>query len=273
MRKHIETILQTVYSPQEAKEMAFWIMEETLGISRSQALFRHDIPTIPNLDVILQRLLQKEPIQYIFGHTQWRGLTLHVTPDTLIPRPETSELVDLILQEHPHNDGTQPCLRVLDIGTGSGCIAIAIKKERPEWEVTALDISEKALCVARQNAHDCHTDIRFVQADILQPKTLTDTPDWDIIVSNPPYIQESEKVSMESNVLDYEPTSALFVSNDDPLLFYRKISEYKKARFLYFEINEQMGDKIHFLLESLSYRNITILRDIYGKERFARAEL
>lgn len=269
MRKYIESILQTAYSQQEAREMAFWIIEETLGISRSQALLASDLPSIPNLDDILNRLLHKEPIQYIFGHTLWRGLDLRVTPDTLIPRPETAELVQKILDDHPQSTS----LRVLDIGTGSGCIAIALKAERPLWDVTAIDISDKALEIARHNATTCHTDIRFLQTDILCPNALADEPQFDCIVSNPPYIKDEEKVSMESNVLDYEPHSALFVSNDDPLLFYRRIAELKKAPQLYFEINEQLGNEISSLLKSLSYHNITILQDIFGKDRFAKAEL
>ena len=264
---YILSRLSGCYSPEEARELAFWVLEETTGLSRAAISARKDTQNISNIEIILKRLQKKEPIQYIFGHTLWYGLDLLVSPDTLIPRPETAELVDLVLRTMPKD---QP-LSVLDIGTGTGAIALALKSRRPDWQVTGLDISSSALAVARQNTARNNLDVQFRQADILAPDCRLAA--YDIVVSNPPYICESEKESMESNVLDYEPASALFVPDTDSLLFYRRIAALKKGRFLFFEINSRFGAEVAQLLRDFGYTDVNIYQDMYGKERMVSGRI
>ncbi len=264
---YIQAQLAPFYSPEEAKELAFWVLEETTGLSRAAISARKDTQNISNIEIILKRLQKKEPIQYIFGHTLWFGLDLLVNSSTLIPRPETAELVEWILAEH--TDG-QP-LSVLDIGTGSGCIAIALKKRRPMWSVTGLDISPQALQVAQRNAQRNGVEVDWVKTDIFSDFIGT----FDIIVSNPPYITETEKYSMESTVLDYEPHSALFVPDDDPLRFYRRIcsmtksfmGDKKSGLMLYFEVNGRFAQQVARLMRHNGYDNVQIKKDIYEKQR------
>ena len=305
--QHIISDLSPVYSQDEARELAYWILEESVGITRTQLLMGCKVTKkIPNYKVILQRILKKEPIQYIFGHTEWFGLDLRVTPATLIPRPETAELVTYISHHLPqcllrafpegrpkvarrqtegeptldrHSTDTQPTLirqskplsrvRVLDIGTGSGCIAIALKKQHPEWSVSAMDISQEALTVAQENAQRNHVQIDFLHGDIF----TDEIKDFDIIVSNPPYVLESEKSAMDNNVLDYEPHTALFVPDNDPLRYYRRIASLKKAPYLFFEINQQKGASLCSLLQELGYTDIHLQKDTYGNDRILSARI
>lgn len=265
MVDYIVTELDGIYSPSEARELAFWILEETTGLSRAAILACKGTQNILNIKNILARLRKKEPIQYIFGHTEWFGLDLKVTPDTLIPRPETAELVELVLRELPHD---KP-LRILDIGTGSGCIAIALKKRSPKWQVTALDVSTKALEIAQENAKRNGVEITFRQADILSDEI----GHFDAIVSNPPYVTESEKVSMESNVLDYEPASALFVPDEDPLRFYRRIVSLHAAPEIFFEINSRFADETIQLLQEYNYTETHLYHDIYEHPRMVSGRI
>ena len=252
--------LETVYPKDEAQALAWWIIEESTGLSRSQLLCDcKGTKNISNLQEIIARLLHFEPIQYIFGHTLWCGLDLKVTPATLIPRPETAELVDRIT----NNQLPITNCRVLDIGTGSGCIAIALKKAHPEWQVTGIDISPEAIEVARENARRNKVEIDFQVADIFSDGIGT----FDIVVSNPPYICEHEKDSMRPNVLEYEPATALFVPDNDPLRFYRRIAELKLGKFLFFEINEAYPQELSDMLAELGYTDIQLTNDIYGKPR------
>lgn len=238
------------------------------------------------MQIFVDRLLHFEPIQYIFGHTLWCGLDLKLTPATLIPRPETAELVETIdNQSYLIN---RPIVNLLDIGTGSGCIAIALKKRHPEWQVTGIDVSAEAIEVAKENARRNGVEVDFRVADIFD-STVHSTPYalFDIVVSNPPYITESEKTSMKPNVLNYEPHSALFVPDADPLRFYRRIAElfaptpcsvhstpytlHPTPLHLFFEINEAYPAEVTALLRELGYTDIQTTNDIYGKPRIIQA--
>ena len=248
------------------------------------------------MEIILQRLLKKEPIQYIFEHTLWNGLDLKVTPATLIPRPETAELVSFLSADssegHPKVARRSPegrakvtrmslaglsqvsrrsvktyQRRILDVGTGSGCIAIALQQQHPDWEVWAMDISDEALAVARENALRNHADVHFFQGDIF----TDEIGHFDILVSNPPYVRDCEKIAMDTNVLAYEPASALFVPDTDPLCYYRRMAQLRCATCLYFEINEALGADMVAMLEQEGYSDIVLQQDSYGKDRFIRA--
>ena len=255
--------LQSIYPADEAEALAWWVAEETTGLSRAQILTGCKITkNFAYVQEIVDRLLHFEPIQYIFGHTLWCGLDIKVTPATLIPRPETADLVNKVESFKWKDEGA----KVLDIGTGSGCIAIALKKQHPEWQVTGIDISAEAIEVAKENAIRNNVDVEFKVADIFDFNGT-----FDIVVSNPPYIRESEKVSMRPNVLNYEPASALFVPDDDPLLFYRRIAQQHLGKELFFEINEAFPAELSAMLDELGYTDIQIFHDIYGKPRIIEA--
>ena len=198
----------------------------------------------------------------------WNGLDLKLTPATLIPRPETAELVEKIANTRQ----TIANCRVLDIGTGSGCIAIALKKRHPEWQVTGIDISAEAISVAQENATRNKVQVDFRQCDIFSDEN-GGIVTFDLVVSNPPYICESEKASMRPNVLNYEPASALFVPDDDPLLFYRRIASLRLGKHLFFEINEAYSSELYVLLTDLGYTDIQITNDIYGKPRIIEGRM
>ena len=271
MKQQIDYIISQLrgyYPDEELRELAYWIVEETTGLTRAEILIGcKDTKNIPNIEIILQKLRAHEPIQYIFGHTEWKGLDLRVTPATLIPRPETAELVDWVLSKCDKNTS----LRVLDIGTGSGCIAIALKKSAPLWEVTGVDISSEALKVACENAERNQVEVNWLQADVLSPLYNDRWPMADIIVSNPPYICDSEKEDMDARVLEYEPHTALFVPDHDPLLFYRRIASLPLASspmtYLFFEINEAYGHEVCAMMREMGYTNVQLKNDMYGKPR------
>ena len=290
--------LQAAYPRDEAEALAWWIAEETTGLSRSQILtgckitknfaYTQEISAAnanlqekmpKNWQEIINRLLHFEPIQYIFGHTLWCGLDLKVTPATLIPRPETAELVETI-SNFKFQISNIP-VRVLDVGTGSGCIAIALKKMHPEWKVTGIDISAEAIEVAKENAQRNGVEVSFLQMDILSDKNGVIEPfsgieneviePFDIIVSNPPYICEKEKKDMRRNVLDFEPASALFVPDEDPLIFYRRIAELHWGKYVFFEINEAYPAELSAVLSTCGYSDIRTTNDSYGKPRIIQA--
>lgn len=268
--------LQAAYPKDEAEALAWWLAEETTGLSRTQLQIGcKDTTNFSNLQVFVDRLLHFEPIQYIFGHTLWYGLDLKVTPATLIPRPETAELVEVIgerLKVKASLATNHSPFAVLDIGTGSGCIAIALKKKHRDWDVTGIDISAEAIEVAKENAKRNGVEVDFLVADIFNLPSPISNLQYDIIVSNPPYIRESEKVSMRPNVLEYEPETALFVPDDDPLRFYRCIASLH-GTYLFFEINEAFSAEMEALLQEEGYDDIIITQDIYGKPRIIEGRM
>ncbi|WP_182416691.1 peptide chain release factor N(5)-glutamine methyltransferase [Bacteroides eggerthii] len=271
---HIRRALQESYSVQEAANLSRIVCCEMLGQTTIDYYLGKDIilssKEMQKLNGILARLLNFEPIQYIQGTARFLERSYHVAPGVLIPRPETEELVEVMLREIPSD------ARILDIGTGSGCIAISLSKTFPNAKVTAWDVSEDALCIARRNNDDLQASVCFVKQDVLAWRG-DGGQCYDVIVSNPPYITESEKQEMERNVLDWEPFSALFVPNNDPLLFYRRIGELGRMMLvdggrLYFEINRAYGEATAMMLCGQGYTGIRILKDISGNDRFVIAE-
>ena len=269
--------LVPVYGEGEAQAIARLIYEVRYGLTLSDLLMGRD-SSVPEdeLEQIAIRLEQQEPVQYILGQTEFCGRTFVVNKHVLIPRPETAELCQWIVL----GNGLQGCKKILDIGTGSGCIAITLAAEMPEAEVTAWDISEKALKVVEENAKRTNVHVKFEQVDILHlPSSILHlTSAFDLIVSNPPYICNKERETMEANVLEHEPHTALFVPNDDPLLFYRAIAQYgqtalKEGGWLYFEINPLYAEDLRAILSKMSYYDIEIKEDQYGKQRMIRAKL
>lgn len=257
----------------EADWMMRIIMEYLKGWKQADLLIRADEEVSDFIagkaDTIITRLLGNEPLQYILGETYWHGMTLKVTPDVLIPRPETSELVDLITSEN-----TAPDLRVLDVCTGSGCIAVALANTLPFAKVTGTDISEAALDVARENACLRKLKVGFIHSDALG-RFPFDDGSMDIVVSNPPYITESEKKEMEPNVLDHEPDIALFVPDSDPLRFYTAISREglrvtPPGGRIYFEINPLFALQVSRMMTDTGWDDVQILPDMHGKQRFAK---
>ena len=266
--------LRDLYPEEEARSMAWWIAEESTGLSRAEILTGcKGTKNIPNLQEIMTRLRNFEPIQYIFGHTLWYGLDLKVSKATLIPRPETAELVEQISIFNSQFSIFKSPIRVLDIGTGSGCIAIGIKKNHPQWQVTGIDISEEAIAIAKENAARNGVEVEFRVMDIFSDEiehfcnSEEGGSAFDIVVSNPPYICESEKKGMRKNVLDYEPESALFVPDNDALRFYRRICELRLGELLCFEINEAYGAEMREMMEKEGYQDIILRKDMYGKDR------
>ena len=263
--QHIADALQPTYTPEQARELAYYLVEETTGLTKGDLLLRPTAMEIQGLDDLISRLNEHEPVEYIFGHCDWMGLSLRVTRDTLIPRPETAELVEWMLHDEPATP-----LHILDIGTGTGCIALALQQRRPAWHISGCDVSEKALAVARQNAERNGLPVTFFAHDILRHSV---TKQYDIVVSNPPYVCESEKTDMEDNVLCYEPHTALFVPDTDPLCYYRAIARQKAAPTLYFEINERQGEALLALFHDEGYDDVQLKKDCYGKDRMLRARL
>lgn len=270
LREH----LSKSYEPQEANGLARIIFCDIIGQSNVDYYLCKDIDLSGNeeekVKSILQRLEKYEPIQYIEGKKYFSGREFFVRQGVLIPRPETEELVELAAQ------ACKPNAKILDIGTGSGCIAISLSKKLPEAEVHAWDISEVALEVAKQNNEQLSASVHFEQHDILTFQA-TGEEAFDLIISNPPYIAESEKAEMEPNVLAWEPSIALFVPDNDPLLFYRRIGELALRMLtpngkLFFEINRAYGDATKQLLCNQGYKNIHIQKDLSGNDRFVYAE-
>lgn len=268
--------LESHYSAGEARAMTRIIFERLKGFSQTDMLLKADEEVSDyiagKVDTVVKRLLDNEPIQYIFGIADFYGLEFKVTPDVLIPRPETAELVDMIVKDA---DGRSD-LAVLDLCTGSGCIACALARNLPFADVSAVDISKKALEIAESNAKSLKVRVNFSNADVLSLNPYPDS--YNIIVSNPPYITDSEKAEMEQNVLAHEPALALFVPDSDPLRFYCPIAQFaseslKKGGALYLEINPLFADAVKNELKAAGFDEIDIVRDSAARNRFVRARL
>ncbi len=264
--------LAGVADPQEVQAMIRVVCEDIFNYDQVDVALRQEseLPEFAPEKVadIIARLNRHEPLQYIVGSARFHGHKFKVNPAVLIPRPETEQLVDLIVDENPASD-----LRVLDMGTGSGCIAISLARALKFAQVEALDVSRDALNVARENAAALKAKVRFFESDMLSPQPASR---YDIIVSNPPYVCWSERDAMDRNVKDYEPAQALFVPDNDPLLFYKAIAPYAAQSLepggkLYLEINQRFGADVKCLLEQNGLDEVRIIEDSYGNVRFAAA--
>ena len=270
--RQISEELTDSYSAGEISALTRIIATELLGVSQMAFYLKDDITLTAEqqalLDSAIERLKKQEPIQYILGYSDFCGLRFKVNPATLIPRPETSELVEWVASEATGSES------ILDIGTGSGCIAVSLSHKLPQSKITAWDISHEALAVAAENSKASSCDVTFEQVDILAYHPTDEL--FDIIVSNPPYIKENEKETMHANVLDWEPHTALFVPDSDPLLFYRTIAEkgltiLKSGGKLYFEINRAHGKETMEMLAALGYTSIELRKDFAENDRMIRA--
>ena len=272
--RHIISRLAARYDEREARALARLLLEERCSLSMAAIAMDADEALTDNQKALLQadvlRLEQGEPLQYIIGKQAFAGCTFHVGPAVLIPRPETEQLVGIISSDLRWR---RPGIRMLDIGTGSGCIAVSLARKFPQAHVSAWDVSPEALQVARANAALNQAAVDFSHQDALRPPADSDL--WDLIVSNPPYVCLSERCSMEPHVADHEPPLALFVPDDDPLLFYRAIASYaaralRPAGMLYFEINPLFAADMQALLSADSFQDIELMDDLYGKQRFIK---
>jgi release factor glutamine methyltransferase len=277
LKTYFFTELQTIQEEAEIESFFFILTEFLHNLKRMDVSLHPDFEItesyVKKWQTIISELKTEKPIQYITGEAWFYGLRFEVNENTLIPRPETEELVEWIVKGLKEKGKEQ---RVLDIGTGSGCIPIALKKEIPNAAVFAIDISEKALEMARKNALDNQVEVNFIQQDILQSSTLQLSKSsnllFDVIVSNPPYVRNLEKQEIKRNVLDYEPHLALFVDDLDALLFYRKIAQLAWKSLapngkLFFEINQYLGKETVELLEQLGFKNIELRKDFMGNDR------
>ena len=266
--------LQIIYSIRESGQLASWVMEKITGLQRVDRLLQKNQPLSSDQEeyweLIRARLLQHEPIQYVLNEAPFMGLLLEVNRNTLIPRPETEELVSWVLDDHPEKN-----IRVLDAGTGSGCIAMALKQHQPSWELTAGDSSPEALQVAAKNAARYQLHINFAEMDMLNPQDLGWGGKYQVIVSNPPYIPSKDEASIATHVKAFEPTEALFVPNENPLLFYKALVaaaplHLEKGGWLYVEINDGLGEATLQLFQNSEWQ-AELRKDLQGNNRMIRA--
>jgi release factor glutamine methyltransferase len=270
--------LSDIYGTEETYAIFLIVIKEILGYSRADFLLKKEknltVKQLDKLQGIETELKTGKPVQYVIGETEFYGLRFKVSPAVLIPRPETEELVEWVIDNGALADAAGSSLRILDIGTGSGCIAVSVKKKLLSAEVFALDVSENALAVATANAYANQVTINFINADIRSFSTLQK---FDIIVSNPPYITIREKEDMHLNVLDHEPHLALFVANERPLEFYESIADFawlslSDFGLLFFEISEHLGKETVEMLMAKSFVNIELRKDMHGKDRMIKCE-
>lgn len=286
-RAHFNESLKHLYPTSEIDSFFFIILEEYMGFKRIDIVLKSDFnidqKSLNLMQIATKQLEQEIPIQYIIGKTEFFGLPFNINKEVLIPRPETEELVERVIKEvsliktyktDSNETKNEKQLKILDIGTGSGCIAISLKKEIPSSKISAIDVSNEALRIAKKNALLNKVDINFIHLDILKTNNLDKL--YDVIVSNPPYVRELEKKEMKNNVLNNEPHLALFVDNKNPLLFYNKIAELAKNFLtkngqLHFEINQYLGKETIKLLAEKGFKNIQLKKDIFGNDRIITA--
>jgi len=289
LKKYFVDSISELYPSEEVQSFFNLLSEKHLGMSRIEIVLDSD-RIISEANILkfknaVQRIKNSEPIQYILGETEFFGLPFKVDENVLIPRPETEELVSWMIEEIKEKreeikEEREEEFKILDIGTGSGCIAISLASKLPNAKISALDISKGALEVAKQNAELNKVNIDFIEADILNSNTwnlVFEDLGFNCIVSNPPYVRELEKELMESNVVKHEPATALFVKDEDPLLFYRKIAQFGKKYLkptgtLFFEINEHLGASMLKMLQEERYSEIEIKKDIFGKDRMIKCK-
>lgn len=274
--QYIQEQLQGIYPPDEIKSFTKILFENICNIPPYQQVFHKDIEISESqkqkLQEAITRLKNHEPIQYIIGSTVFFNRDFMVEPGVLIPRPETEELMEIIVRENQNKP-----IRILDIGTGSGCIPVTLSLELPQSTVYSADISEDALCVAQKNIAHNKATVSLIHCDILDDTAIPRLPQQlDIIVSNPPYVMESEKTGMENNVLVHEPHLALFVPDEDPLLFYNRIADLgrtllKEGGRIYFELNALLAQESAEMMISKGYKQVSLHKDLFGKLRFLTA--
>lgn len=281
LEKEFIDALSTIYDTQEAKSLCWLSINATCKLERAKYLSmkEEEIPASEEIKLleILNQLKNGSPLQYILGETEFYDLKFKVNPTVLIPRPETEELVDWALITIREMNGETEVLKIIDFGTGSGCIPISIKKYIPLADISAVDISQDALNTAKINAELNKTEINFLKDDMLNPKNqeLINSK-YDLIISNPPYVRDSEKIEMHQNVLKFEPHNALFVPDNDALRFYSGIADFavkhlKKTAYLFLEINENLGKETAELLIKSGLKSVEIRQDMYGKDRMIKA--
>ena len=286
---HLVSEITSVYEENEAKSIVYLLLEHYLNLSKTDILLDYPINQLYDFQDIIHRLKVQEPVQYIIGETEFYGRKFKVTSDTLIPRPETEELVQLTLRSYQFgneslivgsekNDlNTKSLISILDMGTGSGCIAISLACELPNAQVYAYDISENVLEVAKENAVRNNANVIFERVDILNLSPSALSP-FSIIVSNPPYVMNAEKLEMEQNVLDYEPHLALFVEDANPLIFYKVIAEFASKNLInqglcIVEVNQALGLETAELFWNQGFRYVEVVKDMFGKDRMVKAIL
>ena len=273
IRSHYRLKLAQLYNDREADTLLFQLLSDITQMSKAHILSFPE-KTISESELLrvhfgVKDLLKNKPIQYIIGNAEFYGLNFKVNSKVLIPRPETEELVEMVIKNIPENEPR----KVLDVGTGSGCIAIAIKKLRPLCDILAIDISEFALEMAQQNAVLNNVQVQFKKVDFLKKNQVQLLPKFDIVVSNPPYVRNSEKLMMKKNVLDYEPLLALFVDDDNPLIFYEALASFCETNLqaggmLFAEINQYLSAETEQLFTGHGFKNVNIEKDLFGNDRF-----
>lgn len=278
-RVFFRNALSEIYPATEIDSFFFLLIEEYLGLERIDTVlkpdFKIDEDKLSMLKNCIKKLQKEEPIQYIIGKTEFYGLPFYVDKNTLIPRPETEELVAWIIEEVAEFKNKKQ-LSILDIGTGSGCIPISLVSNLSESIITAIDVSTEAINIAKKNADLNKVNVNFINANILRTPKLF--KNFDVIVSNPPYVRELEKVEIQNNVLENEPHLALFVSNDNPLIFYDKIADLAKKHLtkngvLFFEINEYLATETLEMLKAKGFNKTELRKDLFGKNRMIKAKL
>ena len=294
-RTYFTDALKEIYPKTEIDTFFFLLIEEKLNLQRVDTVMQPDFliadANLSELKIILKRLQKEEPIQYILGNTEFYGLPFKVNKNTLIPRPETEELVEWVIKEVTELQSNKVAeldtdvistkndeitMSILDIGTGTGCIPISLAKNLNDVKISAIDVSSEALIVAQQNATLNNVDISFLEMDILETKELPQQ--YNLIVSNPPYVRELEKVEISNNVLKSEPHLALFVEDDNPLIFYSKIADLAKNHLkedglLFFEINQYLGKETVAMLKQKGFNTIKLKKDLFGNDRMIKAIL